>query len=185
MRLSAAIAFMAAAACVPAPGDQAPARVVQPAPLVTSVERSAAVTTNPPVLLLGHKWALGRVTALEVRRRGEDYILNSKLSFCQAGRSRVITESNDRAELARLLPLLDPRRLSEADPCHESGRDGTVWMVAAGALERARPFGMVKDRVCAEFEEAAHSLMRLAGITCRGVGCFRTTKTPLEELACP
>ena len=144
---------------------------------------------EPRLLMLGHKWARGQFTIVEVRRKGDAYELESRRLVCSSGTSRLIGEGNERAELERALAVLDPRIVSEDDPCARSVRDGTAWVVEAEvdgvAVTRGRQFGVSTPQECADFQGAAEVLMLLAGLRCSATTCLRQEAGPRDVTACP
>jgi hypothetical protein len=152
--------------------------------------RSRQVMTNPAglrLLTLGHRWARGPMTVVEVRQQGPGYVVGSRRSFCSNETETEVRDVNA-PEVERILREMDPETLPEADPCKRSVRDGTVWVVARDingtTITRTRQFGAEGPQACVEFARAANMLMSLAGLACDGTACLRSGEGSSATL-CP
>jgi hypothetical protein len=150
---------------------------------------NTAPREQPPLLTLVHYWTRGRLTVVTVRTREYGYLLSSRHFECQTGVSVVVTRAAQRAELERTLALLEPKSLSEMDPCAHSLCDGTAWAVRAEVngelVERVRQFGLHESAQCLEFQRAAEALMALAGLRCAGTACVREDRGLRSQARCP
>lgn len=166
-----------------------PAETNSRADVVAPVVATPVESSSPVLALLAHQPMFGPLTVVEVRAAETGYVLNSRRSFCRKGRNTPIQTTGERAELERILPVLDSTRMSDGDPCKTSGRDATFWVVArasADSEKRARMFRRVEvEGECGEFQVAARKLMELAGLECNGTACAREAERDGGKLSCP
>jgi hypothetical protein len=152
------------------------------APSATGASGSQRVAgrEEPALLWLIHKWARGHVTVVGVRRQEQGYMLSARNYASATGTTKQISEPSQRAELERVLTLLDPKKLAEKDPCYRSVRDGTGWAVRVEVdgevITRGRQFGRYESGVCADFQRAAQALMNFAGLECTAMTCVRVER---------
>jgi hypothetical protein len=127
-------------------------------------------------LALAHRSLVGRLTVVEVLRQGQTYVLGSRRLGCPAGRPTPIEDATERAELERALAVLDPKSLTERDPCRRPDRIGATWIVRARVhreiTTRLRQFPTGMPDACADFQAAAERVMELAGLKCTHAGCL-------------
>ncbi|HYQ02177.1 MAG TPA: hypothetical protein VER96_26060 [Polyangiaceae bacterium] len=189
MRLAIALAALLLGACAGSAQGTYAQDAAEPRPTGVSDARAVAGHEDTALLWLIHKWARGHVTVVGVYRQGYGYVLSARNYGCATGTTTQISEPSQRAELERVLTVLDPKSLPEGDPCSRSVRDGTGWAVRVEVdgevITRGRQFGVYESGPCVDFQRAAQTLMNLAGLECTAATCVRVEGGSGARSLCP